>query len=1783
MLGWQWNNHPRLTKALKMNTTQGHEPGWGEDKVIFNNSGKEIDFIWQVAGWYPNPLYNSRSFTYKPTINPDNFSPISSDTEHNIWGFRTRNITNPVVVNNRLQLVPSDVRDSAVLSNPWRCNNFYNTLANNSGDHGEDLTPYNGKYWNVTLNLRRKDFTQANDTSDNAPVLVIKMPYYMTAGSDTTGGMLKFNSMPIYNWRSEMNYSYSVIDTAGHDTTHYQVSRGYQLFMAPITPVDSIVITRNMLPNSTDSIADIGPDITITFSFIADQILGHGNNPFFKTKAEDNTINRIDSIGLDVYYRGNCGILLNYIRIGNPLSDMLWKGDYDVIYQNRIQEGINIIKDKNYKLFRFYGRDEISIHYDLWDAMRYFNKLVGGLAITEGNSPDPRYIYRTETPNNWMGSLASGETAVPHFRINGNIPDYKDGGLIDSIVLKRIGFLAGFAMKYWPEDVPADTMNSDYETEFYNGDPNRWHKLRYEILDSAVFIKDTITTYRGLDYLFYATNFANQGKSWQWLAESHNYPFYTDDRMKKMLYNGQNWYQNLFLFGEFTLEARQISTSGSWDEKFLFSPRVKSNSRPFTGEEARWALWRSILFGSKGIAYDGHISPTRGLIKNDTAKGDNIIVNGIIFDSTALGNGASDEEIIYKDDLWGGLDFIPAKDSATNLTHTPIDTVVRISDDPPVDSTYLLGYYHSVNRDTTAKYLGCDTNRIYYGRKSPKTEMYKMHTWINANDSLLMDLRLVGTISKGIRFWQDWDPKYASNPLTKYLKYDSLHIIYEDPNNPANKTTIPSEFIKTRPIGRELNGEPYYEPWDSSFFDLAWHRPSKDTLLTGNIGYLIIQNRRVDPLFLYTPDTTQPERQYMKFLSTAEFDVLCDKGGKDPEFPGDSLPPEHWRSYFNKKLGMREISIPFAVIDSTKDIYYRVEELTDGSEFADNLPWWKQEEIRNRINVTLPQGQSLVANYLPGLGRAYKVTIVYDTTSPIIGELAFSNQTKMIAYPAGNYPIGQSSNYDFWKDSTTEELNFYKDSMMYYHIVYDRKMPESEFSRVYYRRSTVPYNREHSTKIIKWGPELLISDTLLYTKYYHLPRTLIPPDTVRLAQAGVNTSCRYPSIVVRYNEAASKAYTYIVFSCLTPVLPDTPRVFLVECAFPHDVILQNQIPDTLRPFAYGLILGNSLSDLEKFGNVSINASFSGNYYAWCESLYGIGVGWKAPNDRGFITNKKYIKFDQYGLCNQPSLNTYSRMEIKEDNCALVFREESISTTNIIYTRLHNPGGSIDNYVPKIFGDTSSGYQREGYYSLDSSTVLLNTWFGQYAYNAEFPAVYRSVEFAIRPGYKEADSLHYVGAVWDRVYWQGTLGLLTTSPKSIYMKNVDIDDTQARWWLLPPLKLYSPSDNLANASPGPGAPSSKTDGYFHEFALTDSSFLLNFVQYPLLDTLDYNADVFQINHHGWFNSIERWINGTPDDSVFVSQSINSLGKGKYPHTTHTPVITKHDDWYIHSRIFQTTDENIITRSKLFLKGQTDEKTIYPMLSLSDSIKNAQMSEIFMVDNQKSIGLKAFDSPEPGRIKAVDTIFSDWFRVDEIKELGFYSIVGDTSLYRMELESSKGQIEIPVRKDYTKFLTSRKITLLNGKNNLYRIKLIKRNKDIKVWVDLLFDTKRDLADMSNDTRDLNKSASQENSNHQIIDLGSGGLSADMDLRIFPNPASEFIYATGELLGSENQVIVYSLYNAAGLEVFKSEGISGQPIMIPTSDLTTGAYFLKAEQKFVDDFEIKHIISKSVIIQR
>ena len=61
-------------------------------------------------------------------------------------------------------------------------------------------------------------------------------------------------------------------------------------------------------------------------------------------------------------------------------------------------------------------------------------------------------------------------------------------------------------------------------------------------------------------------------------------------------------------------------------------------------------------------------------------------------------------------------------------------------------------------------------NRIYIGRKSLRKEAKKVYDWCNANDTLLMKLRLAGWYGKGFKIWQNHDTaRFGSqNILSKF-------------------------------------------------------------------------------------------------------------------------------------------------------------------------------------------------------------------------------------------------------------------------------------------------------------------------------------------------------------------------------------------------------------------------------------------------------------------------------------------------------------------------------------------------------------------------------------------------------------------------------------------------------------------------------------------------------------------------------------------------------------------------------------------------------------------------------------------------------------------------------------------------------------------------------------------------------------------------------------------------------------------------------------------------------
>ncbi|MDX9790118.1 MAG: T9SS type A sorting domain-containing protein, partial [Candidatus Kapabacteria bacterium] len=418
-------------------------------------------------------------------------------------------------------------------------------------------------------------------------------------------------------------------------------------------------------------------------------------------------------------------------------------------------------------------------------------------------------------------------------------------------------------------------------------------------------------------------------------------------------------------------------------------------------------------------------------------------------------------------------------------------------------------------------------------------------------------------------------------------------------------------------------------------------------------------------------------------------------------------------------------------------------------------------------------------------------------------------------------------------------------------------------------------------------------------------------------------------------------------------------------------------------------------------------------------------------------------------------------------------------------------------------------------------------------------------------------------------------------KIIYMKNIDMDDTQNCWYLLPELRLLTPTSSLFQPSPGPGAPSSKTDGLFSQLALADSSFVLNFVKDSIGGSPNGNSLVYHIYFHGWLNYLERWTEDwEPKHGEVTLQWWPKLGQGQYPHSTQTPVLTENRDWFIHNRVYQSAGDYIRTGAKMFLKGEQDKETIFPMLTISDSVNTARISEIYSLNssgyNAQRIKMAAFKTDDNDRIVPKDTITSEWFHINELREFAFFTTIFDTSLFELTLEryGQKKSVSIPMFRDDNEYLSSKKIAFLNGRNQKYRFKLIRKNEYTHTWVDLVLDDYRELgsnfAEYGN--RELAKVYTNEiNGSHQIIDLADNSFSqeAELKIQVYPNPASEFMYviATNSLTDGAEE-LNFTLYNSVGSKIKKFTGKCNDVYTLDCAELPSGIYFLKVASNLIDE---------------
>ena len=967
-LGWNWGTPGRkLDDALLMNMYHGYPTAGSINDDDYADNIHIVQALEGnvISGRPSTATFNSQSLYLEPTIKvihpdgPVEFQPNLRNQNGAVFGFQKKSDEirykndplNPdfgrvFLYKDSMTALPKVVLDSIWSSNILRFYNYVDKPILN-------LDKLNGKELFVSINL--KALEPITPINKNNVVLTIRLPYKVwndtinnKAGGYIDSNYVKFKNLP------------KVSGVISDDTIRIYDSRGdfrgirrdTDIALSP--GVREFQITAKML----DALGNGLPNVNITLSAFAYfnniDTLPNGDykwNPILRPDWHDHGVYKeyINDLDVEVTYHGNLDVAIDWIRLETPRAREIYDGKYDNDIYDAAKAMMDEIADEPYhdpKLYKFYVSDELLPHQ--WGVNRYLNLLLDTLGASEttlSKNPAGHFLHSTLFKEYWTGDNIRflNEQATPAIEYGltrDSLPIMKFDTTYDvhHIITKidtthpslnespeSLNYLYGFKGRYHrkkydlldslaenPERLLNDSLNSDYETFIHSGSlahktlpfpSNHWP---YDSLYKMVA--------DGHEYYLSSTQFQTE-----FLLKS----FYKDH--SRMLFDNFPWWANLWVISE-TWERYFIKGVGS-----TYSID-KPGHRPKTGEEINLMVNEPLILGAKGLLY---WFKTEG--KDGKALGMQNYNNLGYIQQLALDTL---ETLLYSNKIGG--DFIQ--------THDPFININKLN-----------------KSQLRLNMFGHDSNRVYIGIKSLRTQLYKTHKWINALDDELMDLRLQAWHGKGFKEWEVWnqynDYQYwGASPLRRIVNVDSIRTrkLFEPKSN----------FIH--------NSNPDNESKDSSFFDVTLLQDKSDSpsdlYNRKKSVYLGIQNRRSDPLIFRDSIDINPINNFgeLMFFSSAEMDSNVRFGGKD--LWGINQSANWWKNKWWQRLGVRELSLPISIPVYGNGTYLIAEEL--GLEKMDTLGWWFANDLYHRIDTVLNSGDKLLAKLLPGQGKIIKLTYV---------------------------------------------------------------------------------------------------------------------------------------------------------------------------------------------------------------------------------------------------------------------------------------------------------------------------------------------------------------------------------------------------------------------------------------------------------------------------------------------------------------------------------------------------------------------------------------------------------------------------------------------------------------------------------------------------------------------------------------------------------------------------------------------------------------------------------------
>lgn len=1602
------------------------------------------------------------------------------------------------------------------------------------GDVATDST--DGRRMFLVINLRRLDWAVV--TPDDSVVLRLQVRGNRFEPNPANPDPLErdpihfiFDSVPnpngtaIYNLRENRGRVLSMVGI-GTDTTN------------------EVLITRQMLPSGANR------DITITAEFRTDssRIFTHNANTdnWDRTNAQMKRVeflghgtpgvnaHNIDTITPVVWFYDKTSVAIQSISIVTPYTFHVLCGAYDEAFAMRLSTAMLNITD-----VRNYYRDSVGSTQPLYIEHIY--------AVDEfGVRDELGMYYRSHLLNGFCNSETGYEGSFGHSNyttVNGR----------KRIHMMPFSMIWTSGLGFTGTQTPSPMF--PYSSAAYEGAPYKTLSLR----EGYMFGQHVDPLRRPYSASFETFGNTNILGSYEQFGIPLASKFATDSVYERIMSQHVlvgamgSWEKMLYIHFYkidwfFTKPTKPWITHGFYHYRTNLGWAADSTVpyvhfgvwRPQSGEEIRLELSSAIAFGAKGFAYDKlfdlpsrrHVPPTA--VVNSTGghlNAFNHIEPGLVTNTYTHDwdtRAWFDSVNILQSDSLGG-DYIPVNH------HWHFDEF-RHRDS--ISQAMQLNRCYGID----------STNRVYLGQKSMRCEMKKWHDLVMHPDfnDVMYRMRPVAWYGSGYRklikgtmtdmsYWIDTTK--ATMKMYQWTKDDATDTVHD---------------LRSEPVDERM--------YDYVLLDLATgSAPVHDSCV------LAVINRRTAPGIIDAAHTDSIE-----VLSTYDFDqrVLSDSTARYTQ------------------IGARRIVIPFNYSQHpTQPVNLRVRELS-------------LDSAVRIVDTVIGATTELAVDFKPGQTRFFKITTVPATEGTVRGFLDHSNQRKLVAFPKLDTLVSVEDTVD-----GRTYLRMVIGDTMRYHQVYHRRRQtatgENGFLTVYYRRSTPILTKDTSftdafvfdASTIVWENEQVISDRILYD----------PPGII--GDTIWDLSCGYPALVVRpliVNADSANCDTtsrvYVVFGCeFSHILPiDT--VLVCETILPADSLRTTQVTYyNAHPSQVLDVTPAPIAPiLEHWGTPMINASQHGNFYCWSHVDNGIGTGFKIPTALQFVAGQTmYIKarpaFGPIWYETHPSLNSYSRLQIGEEDAALVWQEGDAPDQGqfIFYTRLRHgvgPGYPIRYELTNSAFRTTTGAVVEDALDPDIG-MITDTWISvdstDYGASHAFPVVYRHLSDWETTPTNSRHTLRLVNHKADRVFWQSHRTLFGPGPWVIGRRAIDVAEYSlaAPYWIGYNDELYSTPEHfifsLGVNLRGPDVSQGEQWGELGSVPnnplpnYDDSCSVLNFSSDT--DDTDPEATIWHMLYG--FNFYGSTVDHDHADLVSSGLLEQIHGYGHFSHLAARYSVSAHRGYQRSRRVYNETGgvwANYVTAplmrssSEYFYKLATEEEP--PQGLVYSGFRGAGCSATLgpiLVQSSKewiALGGEADKKSTDANTQTLpDKFASPWMELPDVSDLTFSSSVygkAQAGTLYIERESDGERLEVEVMSSLRdKDVLRETYTFVGGADDRFRFVLEPAGK-IMLGV-------KDVEIVMPEGNRLEKS-SKIIRYSGLLDLNTMARtrSVSNSIHIYPNPASESTSIVFDLRSKEGltadiqraSIIITDLH---GLEMGRMACLAVDAVSVNTAVWPSGMY--------------------------